>query len=94
MTQITLKMPNSCVYMHSQPEGRALAIKRKMNPSKMGVMFPRMPLGGKDQELMLVMALAAKTVKIIMEWGGCWRGQMQPREMRDGCPLYAGVPAR
>lgn len=80
--------------MHSQPKGRALAIKRKMNPSEMGAMFLRMPLGGKDQELMLVMALAAKTVKIIMEWGGCWRGQMQPRETCDGCPSCAGVPAR
>lgn len=71
MTQIMLKMPNSCVYMHSQPKGRALAMKREMNPGEMGAMLPRMPLGGKDQELLLIMALAAKTVKIIREWGGC-----------------------
>lgn len=57
--------------MHSQPKGRALAIKREMNPSEMGAMLSRMPLGGKDQELLLIMALAAKTVKIIRGWGGC-----------------------
>lgn len=65
-----LKMPNSCVYMHSQPKGRALAIKREMNPGGIRVMLPRMPLGGKDQELLLIMAVAAKTVKIIRGWGG------------------------
>lgn len=56
--------------MQSQPKGRALAIKREMNPSEIRVMVPRMPLGGKDQEQLLIMAVAAEIVKIIRGWRG------------------------
>lgn len=50
-----------------------------MNPGEMEAMFPRMPLGGKDQEALLVMASAAQTVKIMMEWEGVgvWMGVVQ-----------------
>lgn len=47
-----------------------------MSPGEMGAMFPRMPLGGKDQEPLLIMASAAETVKVMTGWGGCWRGWM------------------
>lgn len=55
-----------------------------MNPGEMEAMFPRMPLGGKDQEALLIMASAAQTVKIMMGWEGA--GDM------DGSHVVGAVP--
>lgn len=59
-----------------------------MNPGEMEAMFPRMPLGGKDQEALLVMASAAQTVKIMMEWEGA--GGMDGSRVMGAIPLRPG----